>query len=228
MKKPVVDYRRLRLNNLTSPEYSHLLLLLGWVIYFIFYFITENFIPPESCHVMHSPIDDWIPFHEFFLIFYCSWYVWIVLSLLYFVLYDIKSFCSLQKFIIVTQVLAMIIYIVYPSRQDMRPVTFERNNILTALMSFIYRFDTPTGVCPSLHVAYSIGIASTWCKRKETPLLQKLFMVALCLIISISTMFVKQHSFVDVVAALPIGLAAEWFVFRDFWRSRRKLRRATS
>ena len=31
MKKPVVDYRKLRLSNIRTPEYSHLLLLLGWV-----------------------------------------------------------------------------------------------------------------------------------------------------------------------------------------------------
>ena len=29
MKKPVVDYRKLRLSNIRTPEYSHLLLLLG-------------------------------------------------------------------------------------------------------------------------------------------------------------------------------------------------------
>ena len=45
MKQPVVDYRKLRLSNITSPEYKHLLLLLGWVVYFAFYFLTENLIP---------------------------------------------------------------------------------------------------------------------------------------------------------------------------------------
>lgn len=45
MKKPVVDYRKLRLSNIRTPEYSHLLLLLGWVGYFLLYFLTENFIP---------------------------------------------------------------------------------------------------------------------------------------------------------------------------------------
>ena len=45
MKKPVVDYTKLRLSNITSKEYRHLLLLLGWVAYFIMYLVTENFIP---------------------------------------------------------------------------------------------------------------------------------------------------------------------------------------
>jgi len=69
MKQPVVDYRKLRLHNIRTPEYSHLLLLLGWVGYFLLYFLTENLIPAENCHVIYSPLDDLIPFNEYFLIF---------------------------------------------------------------------------------------------------------------------------------------------------------------
>ncbi|MBR6351130.1 MAG: hypothetical protein IKR93_02245, partial [Firmicutes bacterium] len=90
---------------------------------------------------------------------------------------------------------------------------FPRENALTALMAFIYNFDTPTGVCPSLHVAYSMGIASVWCKRKETPVGLKVFMVCLLVMISISTAFVKQHSVVDIIVAIPLGMLAEYLVF---------------
>ena len=86
MKKPVVDYRQFRLSKLNDPEFSHLKLLAGWIGYFVLYFLTENLIPLENCHVIHSALDDLIPFNEFFLLFYCSWYVWIVVSLLYFML----------------------------------------------------------------------------------------------------------------------------------------------
>ena len=80
-------------------------------------------------------------------------------------------------------------------------------------MAFIYAFDTPTGVCPSLHVAYSMGIASVWCHREGVPRGWKAFMVLSAVMISVSTTFVKQHSAVDVLAALPVGLLAEIQVF---------------
>ena len=48
MKKPVVDYRDFRLRKINDPQFSHLKLLLGWVVYFILYFITENLIPTEK------------------------------------------------------------------------------------------------------------------------------------------------------------------------------------
>ena len=169
MKKPVVDYRKFRFSKLRDPEYRHMLLLLGWVGYFLLYVLTENLIPPERCHVIHCALDDKIPFCELFLIPYTFWYLLVAGSLLYFFLYDIPSFRTLSIFIIITQVVAMTAYIFYPSIQLLRPETFPRDNLLTRLMAFIYTVDTPTGVCPSLHVAYSVGIASTWCKARSVP-----------------------------------------------------------
>lgn len=214
MKKPVVDYRQFRFSKISSPEYSHLKLLLGWIIYFILYFLTENLIPPERCHVIHCRLDDLIPFNEYFLVFYCSWYLLIIGSLLYFILYDIDSFRKLSVFIMITQAVAMLVYIVYPSRQDLRPVFFERENIFTALMAFIYSFDTSTGVFPSLHVAYSLGIGSVWLKYKPAPVALKIFIVFLVFMISISTAFVKQHSVLDILAAIPLAILAEYIVFK--------------
>jgi len=213
MKKPVVDYRAFRFSKLNTPEFSHLKLLLGWVGYFILYFLTENLIPAERCHVIHCALDDRIPFNEWFLLFYCYWYVYLVASLLWYFLYDVESFRNLQGYIIVTQVVAMAVYILYPSVQLMRPETFAHDNFLTRLMAFIYAFDTPTGVCPSLHVAYSMGIASVWCKDKHASRGWKIFMVASAVIISISTAFVKQHSVIDILAAIPVGLFAEYVIF---------------
>ena len=219
MKKPVVDYRSFRLSRIREPQYSHMLLLLGWIFYFAFYFITENLIPDSRCHVIHCVLDDWIPFNEYFALIYCYWYVLLVFSLAWFFFYDTQSFRRLQTYIIVTQVIGMAVYIIYPSIQLLRPEVFPRDNFLSHVMAFIYSFDTPTGVCPSLHVAYSGGIASAWCRRKETSPLIKVFMIVSAVLISLSTAFVKQHSVVDIFAAIPLCLLAESFVR---WTERRK------
>lgn len=220
MKKPVVDYRAFRLRRLGEPQYRHLLLLLGWVGYFALYFLTENLIPLENCHVIHCGLDDAIPFCEVFVIPYTLWYLLVAGSLLYFGLYDIESFKKLSVFIMITQAVAMAVYILYPSRQELRPEAFPRENLFTWVLSIIYAFDTPSGVCPSLHVAYSLGIASVWCKKKEVPLGWKLGLVALVIVISLSTAFVKQHSFLDVAAALPLGLLAEAILYGGYWRAK--------
>lgn len=213
MKKPTVDYRRLRPNTITSPEYNHLLWLLGWVGYFLLYFLTENLIPASRCFVVHSPLDDRIPFCEWFVIPYVGWYLLIVVSLLYFALYNPQNFKNLQKYIIITQAIAMVCYIVFPTRQDLRPVEFPRVNLLTDILQVIYTFDTNTGVCPSLHVAYSLGIASTWLREKSASKTAKTFVVIAVALVCLSVAFVKQHSVVDIYAAIPVCVLAEFFVF---------------
>ena len=223
MRKPVVDYRTFRLSKINEPQFSHLKLLLGWVGYFILFFLTENLIPAEVCYPVHCLLDDVIPFNEIFLIPYVFWYVLIVISLLYFLLYNVEGFKDLQKFIIITQVVAMVAYILFPSRQDLRPLVFPRDNFLTQCVSLLYSADTNTGVCPSLHVAYSLGIASVWLKEKTASKPWKVFVVIAVLLICLSTMFIKQHSAVDFFAALPVCLLAEWMIFgKKYWRPRIK------
>jgi len=213
MRRPAVDYRQFRLRRLNAPEFKHLKLLFGWVGYFAFYILTERMIPAERCFVVHSRLDDLIPFCEWFVIPYVAWYGLIVFSLVWFLLYNVEGFKGLQTYIIVTQVTAMAIYILLPTRQDLRPEVFPRDNALTELVGMLYRVDTNTNVCPSLHVAYSLGIASAWLREKSAHWAWKVFVVAAVVLICLSTMFIKQHSAVDFFAALPVCALAEWIAF---------------
>ena len=213
MRKPVVDYRKFRLHKMNDPQFSHLWLLLSWVGYFVFYFLTENLIPAENCRLVHCFLDDIIPFCEVFIIPYVFWYALIVISLGWFLLYDVESFKKLQTYIIITQVVAMACYILIPTRQDLRPEVFPRENVFTGIIAALYAFDTSTGVCPSLHVAYSLGIASVWLRQKEASKGWKAFVVIAVILICLSTMFIKQHSAVDVLAAITVGLLAEFLLY---------------
>ena len=226
MRKPVVDYRTFRLSKLRDPQFHHLLYLLGWVGYFTLYFLTENLIPRENCYPVYCRLDDMIPFCEYFIIPYAGWYVLIVISLLYFMLYNPDNFKNLMKFIIVTQITAMVIYIIFPNRQDLRPAEFMRDNVFTDLLGIIYAFDTSTNVCPSLHVAYSVGIASTWLKEKGAAIWSKVFVTIFCFFVCISVAFVKQHSVVDIFAAIPVCILAEWITFGSYCKSYIKNRKA--
>lgn len=219
MRKPVVDYRTFRLSKLNEPQFKHLKFLLGWLGYFALYFLTENLIPYEKCYSVHCALDDVIPFCEYFVIPYVGWYLLIVGSLIYFALYNPDNFKNMMKFIIVTQVVAMAIYILFPNRQDLRPTEFARDNIFTDIVGLLYSLDTSTNVCPSLHVAYSIGIASTWLKEKSASKLCKTLIVIFCVLVCISVAFVKQHSVVDIFAAIPVCLLAEWIAFgKTYWK----------
>ena len=223
LKKKPVDYRGFSLRRLNEPRFSHVKLLGGWIFYFTMYFVTENLIPREACHPIHCALDDLIPFNEFFLIFYVGWYALVFGALAYTLFFDVPKFRKLQIFIIITQVIAMTCYVIYPSRQDLRPEVFERQNVLTALMAFIYSFDTSTGICPSLHVGYSLGILSVALKDRELGAGWKALLSFVVLMICLAVCFVKQHSALDVFWALPMCLVAEIITYgKDYWLPRLK------
>lgn len=213
MKKPAVNYRHFRLRRINEPAYSHLKLLLGWPVYFLLYFLTERFIPAQNCRPVHCFLDDRIPFCEWFFLPYVSWYLVIAGSLIYFLLYHVNRFRQLQTYFIITQAIATLIYILFPTRQDLRPAVFPRENVLTACTAFLYRIDTSTGVCPSLHVADSIALASVWLREKSVSPVFKAFLTVFLVLVCLSTMFLKQHSAVDFFAAIPVCLIAEAVIF---------------
>lgn len=221
MNKQPYDYSGFSLRRLNEPRFAHVKLLGGWLVYFALYFITENLIPASRCHPVHCWLDDVIPFNEFFAVFYVGWYFLVFGSLAHTFFYDVPRFKKLQTFIMITQAVAMAWYILWPSRQDLRPTVFPRDNLLTDLMKFIYSFDTNTGVCPSLHAAYSLGILSVGLKDRKLPRVWKGALVFAVIMICLSVCFVKQHSAVDVFAALPVCLFAEYLVYgKDYWRPR--------
>ena len=228
MNKKRVDYSGFSLRRINEPQFSHLKLLGGWIVYFILYYLTENFIPIEKCHPIHCRLDDLIPFNEYFLIFYCGWFILVFGTLIYTLLTDVETFKKVQIYIMCTQAIAMFCYIVYPNRQDLRPEVFPRQNILTDLMRFIYSFDTSTGVCPSLHVGYSLGILSVALKDRELPTGWKAALGIFVFMICIAVCFVKQHSVLDVIWALPMCLVAELVTFgRDYWLPRLRPKKKT-
>lgn len=211
---PVVDYRKLRFHNLNSDEYKHLKLLLYWPLYGLLFLFVERFYPVDHYITMYCPLDDRIPFCEWFLIPYLFWFAYLIGMCLYTLLYDIDAFKKMMKFIIFTYSVTIIIYLLWPTCQELRPVTFERDNILTRFMAGFYQFDTNTNVCPSIHVIGSMAVlfASYHCKGIQSVGWKIAFTVT-CVLICLSTVFLKQHSVLDVIAALPICAIAYYLCF---------------
>lgn len=204
-KYKAVDYRKLRPGNINSPEFSHLKLLLFWPIFGFMFLFVERIGVRSNYFPIHCALDDRIPFCEFFLIPYLFWFVFLVGIHIYTLLFDVAAFRRMMRFIAVTYLIAIIVYLVFPNCQELRPIEFARDNVFTRFMAWFYTFDTNTNVCPSIHVIGSVAVMfAAWdSERFKTPAWKTAFAVTTVLI-SISTVFLKQHSVVDVIAALPV------------------------
>ena len=218
MQQRRVDYSGFSLRKINEPRFAHAKLLSGWLAYFALYFLTEKLIPAERCHEIHCALDDILPFCEVFVVIYLGWFLLVAGCLAYTFFYDVENFKKLQIFLMITQAVAMLCYILWPSVQHLRPEIFPRQNVFTGILGFIYAFDTPTGVCPSLHAAYSLGILSVALKDRKLPRGLKTAIALYVALVCMAVCFVKQHSVLDVFAALPVCLLAEGLVFgKTYW-----------
>lgn len=212
---PQVDYKKFRIRDIHKKEYKHLWWLLFWPIYWLRYPIIENLNPATNYHPIYCKVDDMIPFLEWFLIPYALWLVFKLAMCAYTLLYDIDSFKRYMKFLAVSMSISSVIFLIYPSCQNLRPAEFPRDNLLTQLVQLLYQTDTNTNVFPSEHAigAIAVLIAAVHTKSLRSP--GKIAVIAcLTVLICVSTVFLKQHSILDVVAALPVCAAAYLICYR--------------
>ena len=217
IKPPVVDYRKLRLNNLFSKEFRHLWLLTFWILFAVLFYSAEAVHPTDFYYDMYWPaLDDAIPFCEWFVIPYVWWFVFMLGIHLYTGLYDIEQFKKLMYYIMITYGLGVLTFYVFPTEQNLRPdiANLGRSNFLTRFMADFYEFDTSTNVCPSLHAVGSIAV---WASARNCKVFQRvgwrIYHTVTMVLICMSTVFLKQHSIIDVFAAIPICALAYWVVY---------------
>lgn len=211
MKYPALaaDYRNFRFSKINTPEYRHLWLLLIWPAYILRHFLVEQLNPAEVHTVIHSPLDDIIPFYEGFVIFYVLWCFAIAGMHLYTMLFDLDAFRRCSKFLIISITISTAIFLLFPSCQEFRPTAFPRGNLLTRIVGLLYAVDTNTNVFPSEHAigAFAVLAAAINTKSLRSPVKTAAFAL-LTVLISLSAVFLKQHSILDVLAALPICAVA--------------------
>ena len=219
MKLPLIDYRLSRLN---TPQFRHLKLLLFWPIFSLVFCYLENYRPTVYYAPMRCALDHWIPFCKWFVIPYAFWFLFVGGMLLYTLLYNIPAFRRMMWFIILTYSFALVTYLLFPNCQHLRP-TLLGGDLLTRFTAKLYAADTNTNVLPSMHV---IGCAALTLACFDAPRLRAkklhLVMLTLGVLISASTVFVKQHSMLDVLVAIPVSVVLCLIVYRPFPRNRLK------
>lgn len=195
-------------------KYHHAWVFLYGFIYMPWFSWLEKHVT-SNYFVIHSVFDDYIPFIEIFIIPYLLWFVYVSGTVLYFFFTDKQGFYRICTLLITGMTLFLIICTIFPNGLNLRPSTFARDNIFVDLVRFIYRADTSTNVLPSLHVYNSIGCYIAIRNSQKLRQYKWVQNGSLVLTVSIvlSTMFLKQHSVVDVIAAIVMIYFIYQFVY---------------
>lgn len=214
----MVDYRTFRFKKLKN-EFRYLLMLIWWPIYGILFYTLEK-VPSLAKYSIFGEYKEvycsWdaeIPLCEWFFIPYLFWFVLIVGMHAYTLFLDIPAFKKMMKFFMITYTATLVIYFLFPTYQDLRKemAEIERDNFLINCVRHFYNFDTSTNVCPSLHVigTWASIYGAFQCKRFQKPAWVVVLLI-IGVLICLSTVFMNQHSIIDVFAAIPLCILASF------------------
>lgn len=185
-------------------KYKHLLILSYYGIICLFYTFLNRTVTPDF--YMHSVIDDYIPFVKIFIVPYVFWYFYIAIALIYFGLTSRANFIKLTLFMFSGMTICFLIYLVFPNGQNLRPIISDQD-FCSRLIRHLYQIDKPTNVAPSIHVLNSIAVHISVIRSKKLQNKKWIQYGSLisAILISLSTVFIKQHSIVDGVYAVILS-----------------------
>lgn len=204
-------------------KYKHMWLLSYGLIYLPWFCYLERTVTSDY-HVMHAALDDYIPFSEYFIIPYMLWFLYVAGTLLFFLFTSREDYYRMCIFLFSGMTISLIVCTFFRNGTDFRPAIDPQKNVFSAAVASLYRADTCTNVFPSIHVYNSIGThiaimkcgffrEHRWVRRSSFVLT-----VSICL----STVFLKQHSVIDMIGAFIISYIMYYVVYGYSWSTQNK------
>lgn len=194
-------------------EKPHSLILLYFIFYLTGFFALERIVS-EPKYIIYCKLDDLIPFCEWFLIPYASWFILLVGAPVYFLFTDKRDFLKLCGIMFNGMTFCLLCYLLFPNGLQLRPEV-TGDNFLCTIAKLLYTIDTPTNVCPSIHVASTAAVCLVVWRAKQfqgRPVIKAVMLLWSTLII-LSTVFLKQHSVIDVVCGILLSLVLYWIAY---------------
>lgn len=191
-------------------EYKHLFLLLFFPFQIVWYQILEKTSRERAWFIsVHAGLDDLIPFVPSFVVFYIIWYFFIGFAVIYTGLKDKNEFIRLMIFLGAEVTITLLFCTILPNGHDLRPALENPQNIFEYAVKFIYDADPHcVNVLPSMHVMNSVGasVALGRCRNLKDKGWVKIVCWSLTVLIVFSTVLIKQHSIIDVLAAPVVAV----------------------
>lgn len=201
-------------------SHKHILFILYGPLYLVWFLALEAWTDRDFT-IVHCKLDDLIPLVPAFIVPYYIWFAFVAFFCIYFYLkMPVSDAVKLYAALEISMTVVLIIYTVWPNALALRPAEVQTENIFSESVADLYEIDTDTNVCPSLHVLNTLTIlvayfASGKFKGKH---LLNLGMVTISLLICASTVFLKQHSLIDVAAAAALCVVCTLLVYVPDWR----------
>lgn len=200
--------------------YRHAVWFLFYCIFYLTAFRAVEDAGHVHFHIIHTWLDEQIPFCRYFIVPYFLWFGLIGAGVTWFVMKcrDRNEYYKLISMLMMGMTIFIVVSVVYPNKLDLRPAAVEGNDVFASLVRYLYSTDTPTNVLPSIHVYNSMAVC--YAVNGNVDLRKKKWIIAgtdvLTLLIVLSTMFLKQHSVIDVSMGIVMSVVLQVVCDRIF------------
>jgi membrane-associated phospholipid phosphatase len=150
-----------------------------------------------------TAVDHQIPFVEIFVVPYLLWYAFIFLMFVYLCIFDRAIYYRTLLSFCVGMLVCYVIYFFFQTTVP-RPELME-SGILTKMVQYVYGADQPFNCFPSIHVLSSYLMILAIRQSKLWTIKKDILVSTIAYSIILSTLFVKQHVVLDVVAGILLG-----------------------
>lgn len=167
-------------------------------------------------HIPRIPLDDLIPFVGWFVYPYLFWFFFVAMILIVMAVRYRRDYYQLLVSMVVSTVICLLIFYYFPT--TVPRIEISGNDLTSQVLRFTYGSDQPYDCLPSLHVLFAF-LATVFYVRCSRSVAGKWFAVISCVLICLSTLFIKQHYIMDAVAAVAIALPFYLgFTLNETWR----------
>lgn len=184
-------------------------------LYMLCFILLEEYVHPR--YWISSDLDAHIPFCAPFILPYLAWFPMVAGMFWYFYKKDPESYLYLCRGMLLGLTICLAIYAVFPNGQLLRrPIVGD--DLFSEMVRLLRKTDTPTNVCPSIHVFVSTAVAMVAGRAaslRDHPVARRGIQV-LVVLICLSAVFLKQHSVVDVILGAALAFLLDALALRGW------------
>ena len=182
------------------------------------YFFIKLFI--NHYRVLDSFLE--VPLIKQFVVFYDSWYPFIILMAFVIYLHNHEVYYKLLFTMIVSLLMSYVTFIVYPTMVTRPEVAIK--DLFDLLLVITYKTDSPGVNClPSVHCIFCFLIIYYTLFLDNLKKIYKVLIISYSLLISISTIFIMQHVVEDIIFAVIYVIIAITIVHFNYDRMKKLL-----
>lgn len=155
-----------------------------------------------TLHNIETAMDAWFPFSPAWVLIYIGCFLWWVIATVYVCRSSRKNCREYLLANVVGKAICLVVFVLYPTT-NVRP-DVSGGGFLCFLMRVVYAVDTPDNLFPSMHCQTS-WLLFRYMKGSGAPRWLRVFSLAEAIAIFLSTLYTRQHVFVDVPAGVLVA-----------------------